>query len=40
MSVGNALKIRPSERIEGPTAVVVDEPSKSSSCGDGEERKE
>ena len=39
-SVGNALNICPSGRTEGPTAVFVGESSKSSSCDEGEERKE
>ena len=39
-SVGNALEIRQSGRNEGPTVVVVEEFAKSSSCDDGEERKE
>ena len=34
------LEIRPSGKNEGPTAVVVDEPSKSSSCDHGEEHEE
>ena len=40
MSVGNALEICPSGRNEGPTVVVVDEPSKWSSCEDVEEHEE
>ena len=39
-SVENALEICPSGRHEGPTVVVVDVPSKSSSCEDVEEREE
>ena len=39
-SVGNVFEIRPSERNEGPTVVLVDESSKSSYCDDGEEREE
>ena len=37
-SVGNALEICQSGRNEGPTVVVMDESSKSSSCHDGEEQ--
>ena len=37
--VGNALKMCPSGRNEGPMLVVVDESSKSSSCDDGEKCK-
>lgn len=40
MSVGNALEMRPSGRNQGPTAVVIDESSKSSSCDDGKEWEE
>ena len=39
-SVWNALEMRSNKRNEGSKAVVVDESFKSSSCDDGEERKE
>lgn len=39
-SIGNNLEMCPSRRNEGPTAVLVDESSKSSSCDDGEEHEE
>jgi hypothetical protein len=40
MSVEMTLEMRPSGRNEGPTEVVVDEYSKSSSCDDGKEHDE
>ena len=39
-SIRNTLKIHPNEKNEGPIAVIVDKPSRSSSCDDGEEREE
>lgn len=39
-SVGNYLKIHQSGRNEGPTIVVLEKSSKSSSCDDDEECKE
>ena len=39
-SVRNALEMHSNKRNEGSKAVVVDESFKSSSCDDGEERKE